>query len=97
MLHDRLGYLGNVLDVPNPTHRTGTPSWSMHAAGIEFDHTFLVRQAPISNAVVVGIVLRASNYADGGVQCVPTSGQMLVGTIKIGEAVVRANDDGTLS
>ncbi len=68
----------------------------MHAAGIQLDHAFFIRKPAQSDAVIIGIILWTGNHQDGGVQRVASFGQMIVGAIEIGEAVVRAHDDGTL-
>ena len=59
VLHDGLGDHRDILDVAYAAHRTGATRRTVHAAGIQFDHAFFVRQATETDGVVVGIVLRS--------------------------------------
>jgi len=45
----------------------------VHAAGIKLDHSFLVGQAAITDAGVVGIVFRALHHAECSVERVAAS------------------------
>ena len=68
----------------------------MHAAGVQFDHAFFVRQAAQTDRVIVGIVLRALHHANAGFERVSTAFKESVGSFDVGIAVVGTYDDRTL-
>ncbi len=96
VLHDGLGDHGNILDVANGADRTGAARGTVHAAGIEFDDTFLVGQATEADAGVVGIILGTFDDADGRVERVAAGLEVGEGIVEIVEAVVGGDEDGTL-
>ena len=59
---------GHILDVADAAHRSCAPRGAMHAASIELDHSFFVRQAAQSDAVVVWIVFRTLYHANRSVE-----------------------------
>ena len=68
VLHDRLDYLGRILDITDAAHRASSPGWSVHAAGIEFYYAFLIRQSTKADTVIVGIVFRTFHHLQGRVE-----------------------------
>ncbi len=97
VLHDGLGDERNILDIAHAAHRPGAPRGAVHAAGIEFDHAFLVRQAAQSDAVVVGIVFRTFYHAQRSIEGVAAVFQKCEGVVEIVEPIVGADDDRTLA
>ena len=65
MFHNRLRYQRHVLDIAHPAHRSSPTRWSMHAARIQLDHAFFVRQAAQTNAAVIRIVFRPTHHTQG--------------------------------
>jgi hypothetical protein len=65
----------------------------MHAAGVQFDHAFLVGQATEPDRVVVGIVLWPFYHSDAGLERVAAAFQEGVSRFGVCIAVVRADDD----
>ena len=92
-----LATMRNILDIAHAAHRSGAPRRTVHAAGIEFDHAFFVRQAAQADAVVVGIVLRPGDDQDRGIQCVAAFAQVFETSIQVSEPVVGRDDDWTLA
>src|SRR4029077_9314073 len=78
----------NILDVADATNRSRTPGWSVHAAGIEFDHALLVRQAAQSHAGIVRIVFRTLHHAKSCVKRVAAVLQKSVRVLDIVESVM---------
>ena len=62
----------------------------MHAAGVEFDHAFFVGQAAEADRIVVGIILRAHDYADCGIERIAAGLQESISRFDIGAAIVGA-------
>ena len=97
VLHHGFGDQRNVLDVANPAHRARPASWSMHAAGIEFDDALFIRQTAQTYAVIVCIVLWAFYHPQRCIQRVAAGLQELKACIQIWVAIVGANDDWALA
>ena len=75
VLHHSLGNKRNVLDVADTADRSGAARGSVHAAGIEFDHSFFVGKAAEADAIIIRIVFGAFNYAEGSVQRIASTFQ----------------------
>ena len=93
MLADRIGKQRDILDVANPTNRACSTRWTMHAAGIEFDHTFFVGPAAESDVLVIRIVFRPLNDLNRGVECVCAACEEFVAFLNPVVAVFRADKD----
>jgi len=93
MLANRIRNQRDILDVANPTNRACRTRWTMHAAGIEFDHTFFVGPAPESDVLVIRIVFRPLNDLNRRVECVRAACQEFVAFLNPVVAVLRANKD----
>ena len=65
----------------------------MHAACVQFDHAFFIREASETDAGIVRIVLRTFDHSDRGIECVPTALEEGEAIVKIVEAVVGADHD----
>ena len=68
MLHYGFGERTHVLDVMHCAHRAGAAGGTVHAAGIKFDHAFLVGKTAQAHAVIIGIIFRAGDDCDGGIE-----------------------------
>src|SRR5258708_37682792 len=68
----------------------------MHAAGIELDDAFFIRQSTQPNTVFEGIVLRAFDHAQSRVERVAAGSQKLECVVEIGKPNVRADDNRPL-
>ena len=68
MLHHCPGHQRDILDIAHASDRPRPPRGTVHAAGVQFDHAFFVRQPAQSDAVIVGIVLRPLNDSQRGLE-----------------------------
>ncbi len=93
---DGLGDQRDVLDVAHGSDRASAARRSVHAAGVELDHSFFVGNSAEANAGVVGIVFRSLDHFERGVERVAAAFQEGECVLKIVEAVVGADDDGAL-
>src|ERR1700681_1544432 len=96
VLHDRLGNERNILDVADAAHRSRAARGSMHAAGVEFNDAFFVGKAAQSDGIVIRVIFRALDYAEGSVERVATVFQESEGVVEVIDAVVGADDDRPL-
>ena len=97
VLHYRFGNKRNILDVADAADGTRASRGAMHAAGVEFDDSFLVGQSTEANGIIVGIIFRTFYHAQSCVQRVTPAFQEGEGIIKIIAAIIGADDDGALA
>src|SRR5207237_1733295 len=65
----------------------------MHAAGIEFDHAFFIRQTAKAHAVIFGIVFGTLHHSERRVECVSTAAEELVRVPEIVVTIPGSNDE----
>src|SRR5579872_2193622 len=97
VFHHSLADLRNILDVAYAADRAGPPRRTMHAAGVEFNHPFFIRQPAQTYAGVVGIVLGTLDHSQSSIQRVSATGQKGKGIVKIVVSIVGTNNDGALA
>src|SRR5581483_11985685 len=73
------------------------PCGTMHAAGVKFHYSFLVRQAAQADAVIVGIVLLDFSHRDGGIQRIAAAAQDFITPVDAIDAVRAGNQDGRIA
>src|SRR5947207_13881968 len=93
MLHYGFGQRTHVLDVMHCAHRAGAAGGTVHAAGIKFNHTFLVGKAAQAHAVIIGIIFGAGDDCDSGIESVSALDQLFVTGVNVAKAVSSADDD----
>jgi hypothetical protein len=69
----------------------------VHAAGIEFDHSFFVGKAAEADAIVIRIVFGAFDYAEGSVQRVASTFQENERVVQIVATIISANNNRALA
>src|SRR5437879_4261691 len=68
----------------------------MHAAGVKFDHSFLVRQSAQANTCLVWLSSRVSPNSPRGIQLVPAALQEGKRIVDVVETVMRRDDNWPL-
>ena len=97
VIHHRLGHERRRGDTLQATHGTGALAWSVHAARIELDHTFLVRKATQPNRLIFRVELLRVHAGEDRVERVSAGHDLVVGDFDAGrpvrvKAVGRADD-----